>query len=60
MLTVFGSYLVKHRDEQLLQCCGRGVVDDSIFAGLQDEADVERCDKQVAFNIGGIVLQKRR
>lgn len=58
--TVFDNYLVKYGDDELLESGGGGVVDDGIFARLQDEADIQGGNQQLALDVDGIVGQQRR
>ena len=51
--------LVEDGDDELLQRCGRGVVDDGILAGLEDEAYIQCSHQKVILYVRGIILQKR-
>lgn len=60
ILTILGHYLVKDRNNQLLQGRGRRVVDNRILARLEDEANIQGGDEKLALDIGGVVGQQRR
>lgn len=58
--TIFCDNFVKDGYYKLLQCSGRRVVDNCIFAALQNEANVQRGNEQLALKLRGVVLKKRR
>lgn len=55
---VFGSDFVKDSNQKLLEGCRGRVVDDDIFACLEDEADVERGNEEIARDVAGVELKE--